>query len=98
MCDAFILSKVKNALRVTDEDFDGEIADLIDSAMLDLNVCGVDGNSAVHTNPLVRTAIITYCKLHWGQCENFDDMSKSYFEQKAKLQMSTGYTIWTGQV
>lgn len=88
------LSKVKTALRVTTDAFDDEILDLMESALLDLNIAEVNGEQALITDPLVRLAVITYCRLHFGEPDDFDRLKQSYDEQKAQLSMSTGYTVW----
>ncbi len=89
------LGRVKLALRISEDEFDGEISDLIESAVLDLGIAGVDGEQAILSNPLVRTAVITYCKAHFGEPDEYDRLKASYDEQKAQLSMATGYTTWT---
>ena len=85
--------KVKQALRITTDAFDGELADMIEEALADLGIAGVTevGQEA----PLIRRAVITYCKLHFGDVqEDADRLKASYDEQKAQLSMATGYTDW----
>lgn len=89
-----ILEKVKLALRVSYSDFDDELSDLIESAMADLNLAGIKGENAVQSDPLVRRAIITFCKLNFGEPEDYDKLKASYDEQKAQLWMGTGFTVW----
>ena len=91
-----MLNDVKLALRVTTDAFDSEIQDLIDAAMLDLGVAGVT-NALGYYDPLMKRAVITYCKLHFGEPDEFDRLKSSYDEQKAQLSMHTGYTVWTDQ-
>ena len=91
------LNKVKTALRITAEDFDGEISDLMCSALADLGIAGVDGEKVAISNPLVRTAVITYCKMHFGAPDEYERLKASYDEQKAQLSMATGFTVWTDQ-
>lgn len=91
-----ILNKVKLALRIASDDFDDEIADLINAALLDLGIAGVTKNDT--TDALIIRAIITYCRYHFGDAngvEEGDRLKKSYDEQKAQLQMATGYTNWS---
>lgn len=87
-----ILNAVKMALRVTTDAFDPELQDLIDAAVLDLKIAGVTNDDT--TNALVRRAIVTYCRLHFGEPEDFDRLKKSYDEQKAQMSMATGFTTW----
>lgn len=89
-----MLEKVKTALRITtnDEKLMGELTDLIESAKLDLGIAGV-----VVPEPydeLVKTAIITYCKMSFGLPEDYDRLKRSYDEQKAQLSNASGYTNW----
>lgn len=87
-----MLNAVKMALRITTNAFDDEISGLIDSARLDLHVAGVV--LPVELDALVQTAIITYCRLHFGQPDDYDRLKKAYDEQKAQLATCTGYTDW----
>ena len=87
-----MLEKVKTALRITTDAFNSEINDLIEAAKLDLGIAGV-----VVPNPLdalVSQAVITCCRLNFGQPDDYDRLKKSYDEQKAQLGMATGYTEW----
>lgn len=98
-CDSKVkaLAKVKKALRQTEDEFDDEIADLIDAALLDLGIAGVDGINVVLSDALVRQAVITYCKLNFGEPDEYDRLKESYDLQKAQLSMASGYTSWTDQ-
>ena len=86
------IATVKLALRVTTTAFDTEIADLIDSAILDLGLAGVE--VPAQTDKLVETAVKTYVKMNFGQADDYDRLKKSYDEQKAQLGTATGYTDW----
>ena len=87
-----ILTAVKLALRLTSPAFDNEILDLIEAAKKDIGLAGVYNDDP--TDPLVRRAIITYCRLNFGQPDDYDRLKKSYDEQKAQMSMATGYTNW----
>ena len=93
-----ILNKVKLALRIVADAFDSEIEDLIKACLLDLKIAGVNEYTIdTVTDPLIIRAICTYCKYHFGDAdgvEKNDRLKASYDEQKAQLQMSTGYTNW----
>lgn len=86
------LSAVKLALRITTDAFDAELNDLIAAAVLDLKVAGVTNDDT--TNALVRRAVVTYCRMHFGEPDDYDRLKKSYDEQKAQMGMATGYTTW----
>lgn len=87
-----ILQAAKLALRITTTAFDEQISDLIDAALLDLETAGVtyvDPNDA-----LVRQAVITYVRMHFGEPDEWDRLKASYDEQKAQMSTRTGYTTW----
>lgn len=86
------LNAVKLALRVTTNAFDSELTDLIQAAVLDLKVAGVTNDDT--TNALVRRAVVTYCRMHFGEPDDYDRLKKSYDEQKAQMGMATGFTTW----
>lgn len=102
-----ILARVKLALRRTEDAFDAELSDLIQAALLDLGIAGVTDPAASPPSgknvsnldtedPLIRRAVISYCKVHFGDAEpqEYDRLKASYDEQKAQLAMATGYTDW----
>lgn len=89
-----ILSAVKLALRISTDAFDAEIQDLINAAMLDLGVAGVD-NPSGYDDALVKRAVITYVKMNFGEPDQYERLKASYDEQKAQMSMATGYTTWT---
>lgn len=92
--EATALSKIKLRLRITTDAFDTEITDLMNTALADLGIAGVNGTSAVITDSLVLTAVSTYVKMMFGEPDEYDRLKKSYDEQKAQLSMATGYTVW----
>jgi hypothetical protein len=81
------------AKRITTDYFDMEVERLLDAAMLDLGVAGVVLPDEI--DRLVEQAAITYFLLNFGQPENYDQLKRSYDEQKAQLATKTGYTTWT---
>lgn len=87
-----MLAKVKLALRVATDAFDSEITDLINAACGDLGIVGVTAESTT-TDPLLTRAIITYCRIHFGQPDDYDRLKASYDEQKAQLISCTGYGL-----
>ena len=87
-----LLEQVKNALRVSDDALNDELESLIESAQLDLGIAGVVLPPSL--DALCKTAIITYCKVHFGLPDDAERLKRSYDEQKAQLQTATGYTEW----
>ena len=91
-----MLEKVKMALRITTDAYNSELNDLIDAAKTDLGIAGVTLPDTL--DAICTRAIITYCKLHFGEPDDYDRLKASYDEQKAQLSMATGYTVWTDQM
>ena len=91
-----MLEKVKLALRITTTAYDSELTGLIAAAKLDLGIAGV--NVPTTLDEIIELAIITYCKVHFGEPDDYDRLKASYDEQKAQLSMATGYTTWTDQM
>ena len=87
-----MLEKVKLALRITTTAFDEEISDLIAAAMADLRIAGIV--SLEETDPLIIRAVTTYCRANFGSPDEYDRLKGAYDEQKAQLQIATGYTYW----
>lgn len=91
-----MLELVKLALRITTDAFDTELNLLIAAAQIDLGIAGV--TLPAELDPICQRAIITYCKMNFGEPDEYDRLKASYDEQKAQLSMATGYTTWTGAV
>ena len=90
-----MLELVKLALRITTDAFDTELNLLIAAAQTDLGIAGV--TLPAELDPICQRAVITYCKMNFGEPDEYDRLKASYDEQKAQLSMATGYTVWTGQ-
>ena len=86
---------VKSALRIGTDAFDDELQNLIDAAVADMGIAGVI-NIDTTTDPPIKTAVITYCKLHFGIAEDADRLQRSYDEQKGQLSTASGYTDFGG--
>ncbi len=89
-----MLALVKMALRIKTDAFDDELNMLIEAALADLGIAGVTADENRETN-IVKQAVCTYCKLHFGVPDDADRLKASYDEQKAQLSMATGYTDWS---
>lgn len=88
-----LIEKVKTAKRIKTDAFNSEIEDLIQAALRDLGITGVKNDDI--RDPLIRMAIILYCKLHFGEPEgDVEWLQNSYNELKAQLRSATGYTDW----
>ena len=65
----------------------------MDAAVLDLKVAGV--STTALTDALVLRAITTYCRMHFGEPDQYDRLKASYDEQKAQMSNATDYTDWS---
>lgn len=89
-----MLEDVKAALRVNGDDLNLEIQDLIEAAKADLILSGVHKDKVIDTDPLIKRAVIIYCKAHFG----YDDtkiaerFEQSYISLKQHLTLSIEYT------
>ena len=64
----------------------------MNAACADLGIAGVVLPESL--DAICTRAVITYCKLHFGEPDDYDRLKASYDEQKAQLGMATGYTAW----
>lgn len=87
-----LLDDVRLSLRVSTTAYDNELNRLIESAKLDLGIAGVVVPE--NLDNVVSTAVVTYCKMNFGNPSNYDKLKSSYDEQKAQLSMSSNYTIF----
>ena len=85
-----MLDKVKLALRLTVDNYDAELTDLIAAAALDMGIAGIE---TATVDAIVERAIITYCKLNFMVLSDgeYDRLKRSYDEQKAQLSMNSAY-------
>ena len=88
-----MLDAVKLAMRpaIKTNAYDDDIRELIEAAKADLEVVGIIVDES---KPLVRQAIKTYCRLHFGNPENPERLQASYDAQKGQMMSATGYTDW----
>ena len=91
MASTALLTAAKLAARITTDAFDSQVGMLLDAAMLDLGVAGVEVSES---DSLVTQAAITYFLMHFGQPDEYERLKRSYDEQKAQLATCTGYTDW----
>jgi hypothetical protein len=87
-----LIDDVKLACRVTSSTFDSELNMLIDSAKIDLGIAGVTLPNELDS--ICNVAIITYCKMKFGNPDNYEQLKASYDEQKAQLSMNADYTTY----
>ena len=86
-----MLDKVKLALRITTTAFDSELNDLIAAALADLGLAGV--TTLTETDPLIIRAVTTYCRVNFGQPDDYDRLKASYDEQRRSFRLQPGTRI-----
>ena len=95
-----LLQDVKTACRVTTVTYNDELTDLILAALADLGITDIDEAKLTtdNTDPLIKRAVLTYCKMNFGYAtltnDQYDRLKSSYDEQKSQLLMSSKYTDW----
>lgn len=89
-----LLEKVKLALRLTVNNYDSDLTDLINAARIDLGIAGVI--LPAELDAICERAIISYVRIHFDRLADgeYDRLKASYDEQKAQLMTATGYTDW----
>lgn len=89
-----LLDDVKQVCRVTSDAYNTELSDLIEAALADLGITDIAVLSS--DTPLIKRAVLTYCKMNFGELEEsrYDRLKASYDEQKSQLLMSSDYTDW----
>ena len=88
-----ILDDVKVALRIAASNtaFDSEVNDLISAATDDLALAGIISDDT--TDPLIKRAVITYCKANFGYDNpDAERFLESYLMLKRRLALSVDYT------
>lgn len=89
-----LLDDVKIACRVTSTAYNTELSDLIQAALADLGITDINPELLVETpGPLIKQAILTYCRMNFGEVEDgkYDRLKASYDEQKSQLLISREY-------
>lgn len=85
-----LLNAVKIALRITVDAYDTEITALINAALADLGIVGIEKS---YTDALIVQAIKTYVRMNFGSPSDYDRLKRAYDEQKAQMQSATGYGL-----
>lgn len=91
--DNTLIEAAKLAARIKTTAYDSQIGALLNAAILDMGVAGVEVPE--QADALVTQAAITYMLMHFGQPDNYDRLKASYDEQKGQLATCTGYTDWS---
>lgn len=85
-----LFDDVKTSLRISGNDLDSEIQDLIEAAKTDLNISGV--KNLIETDPLIKRAITVYCKANFGwDNPESEKLQLSYDMLKSHLSLCADY-------
>lgn len=91
-----MLNKIKLALQLSGTVLDSELTDLMNAAITDLKIAGVNKNVSIDTtDALAQRTIISFVvyqfELLHGSIERSEALKKIYDENKAMLSMSSLY-------
>ena len=88
------LQDIKDSLRITGEDLNTEIEDLIEAGKADLILSGVQKSKITDEDPLIKRAITVYCKANFGYEDPklSEKFQESYTSLKHHLTLSAEYT------
>ncbi|WP_026089370.1 MULTISPECIES: head-tail connector protein [Bacillus] len=87
-----MLEKIKKALRISHDQLDDEITDLIEACKLDMKISGV--NVINETDPLIIRAVITYSKANFGLVnEDSEKYTESFKSQVIHLATCGDYNV-----
>lgn len=87
-----MLEDVKRELRITNTAYDLEVLDLIEAAKLDLRIPQINELKILESDPLIKRAIILYCKANFGlDNKDSEKYQKSYDNLVEKLSLSLFY-------
>jgi len=88
-----MLDEVRSALRIDGYEHDAELQGLIEAAVADLTLSGVDPQKAqAMTDPLIKRAIIIYCRMHFEYSDaSAERLERSYQMLKAHLALAEDY-------
>ena len=87
-----MLEDVKRELRITNTAYDQEVLDLIEAARADLHIPQIDPLKIVDTEPLIKRAIILYCKANFGLDNKDSEKYQAAYENLAeRLSLSLLY-------
>lgn len=86
-----MLQKAKLRLRLSSNDFDNEISELINFAKSDLLRIGVKQKFIDNLDSILQEAILIYVKANFGNSDQFERLNKSYDIILTKIKGDTKY-------
>ena len=87
-----LLDEVKTNIRQSSTIFDtNEISPLILACKKDLEIAGIHPTRILDTDPLIKRAVILYCKAYFGFSEQMERYQNAYEFQKKSLACAEDY-------
>lgn len=92
-----MLDKVKLALRLSGTALDGEVSDLINAAIADLRLVGINipaeagSSSKTLGDPLLDRAVVLYTKAEFGFNDDAERYRNAYDYLKCALSLAADY-------
>jgi uncharacterized phage protein (predicted DNA packaging) len=81
-----LIDRVKLALRISSNDYDEELSELIRAARADLQMCGV--KALDDDNPIIAQAIKLYCKAYFGDNDEKNKFLNAYNALKISMSLA----------
>jgi hypothetical protein len=93
MVTLVFLTEIRQRMRITDKDFDGELRALIEAAREELQLAGVERKRTNdERDALVTAAIVTYVKSEFGlDIQEAAKYREAFEEKRKKLALSGKY-------
>ena len=86
-----MLTKVREALRITHNKLDNELQDVIDACKMDLTIAGI--KKIDDNDPLIQQAVKTYAKAEYEQDVNkANRLTQAYVSLKISMALCGDYT------
>ncbi len=86
-----MIQKAKLRLRLSSNDFDNEISELINFARSDLLRIGVKQKFIDSPDSILQEAMLIYVKANFGNSDQFERLNKSYDIILTKIKGDTKY-------
>ncbi len=83
-----LIDEVRKALRITGDDFDDEITEIIESAKKDLQISGVE--KIEEDDPLIKRSIILFAKSNFGMS---NPESEKFYKQYERLKITMALSV-----
>lgn len=84
------VGKIKTALRIRHDKLDGDVADMIDACLADLEICGIVQPD--EADAIILSAIKLYCRANFeDDTQRAADFQKRYDALKGCLMVASGY-------